>query len=471
MTLSDLCWFLVGDADTIRRLAANPWSLVIGALLVLTAGLARNYDSHDLQRRWWRLLLPFAASTLAAALLFAVVALLIEAGASITPLGWGILGLFWLTGPFAWLYGLPFEHYLNPAQARTARRWTLAFVAFCRVALMTRCVSVLCGCSTEDALLIVLCFAAPTALLAVAFAAGFVRRPEAGNPARRRADDSAVPHGSILLGATRTVVDGMGGVRLVDTETFEPYEGPQPPIPPEPWFRLQRDDAGALGRTLGCLAILLLVGATLILSRELVRGGRQPPASPEPVFVSPSPELWGFTATALLFWSVLAALRQPRHRRRTKYIRGLQQGDVSATLRVLDTQSPNTFPPRWDPSVAVASAGYAARMLEAMQVAADLPPTSWVRPCFLRRLGHLLPGWLDSFDARLMADDRMSEAQLRDLARLRDLLRRLPDGAELLQPYRKYLEELAEYTPERDPPRHVILAELLAMAQKEVTSE
>ena len=80
---------------------------MIGALLVLSAGLARNYDSHDLQRQWWRLLLPFAASTLAAALLFGVVALLIQAGATIAPLGWGILGLFWLTAPFAWLYGLP----------------------------------------------------------------------------------------------------------------------------------------------------------------------------------------------------------------------------------------------------------------------------------------------------------------------------------------------------------------------------
>src|SRR5271165_6774891 len=109
MTLPDLWGFLFGDADAIRRLAANPWTLVIGALLVLSAGVARNYDSHDLQREWWRLLLPFAASTLAAALLFGVAALLVRAGASIAPLGWGILGLFWLTAPLAWLYGLPFE--------------------------------------------------------------------------------------------------------------------------------------------------------------------------------------------------------------------------------------------------------------------------------------------------------------------------------------------------------------------------
>jgi hypothetical protein len=114
-------------------------------------------------------------------------------------------------------------------------------------------------------------------------------------------------------------------------------------------------------------------------------------------------------------------------------------------------------------------------MLEALQIAAALPPTSWVRPCFLRRLGRLIPVWLDPIDVFLDGNDRMSAAQLRDLTRLRDLLQSLPDGPELLQPYRKYLEELAEYTRERDPPRHALLEDLLARAlegaEREPTSK
>src|SRR5262245_32484623 len=175
MTLADLFWFFLGDADAIRRLVANPWALAVGALLVLSAGLARNYDTRDLRAQWWRLLIPFAASTAAAGILFGVVTLLIRAGSAIAPLGWGILGLFWLTAPFAWLYGLPFERLLPPGRAARARLGALAVVAACRVAVMTRCVSVLCGCGWGEALLIVLYFAIPTALLAVAVALVLIR--------------------------------------------------------------------------------------------------------------------------------------------------------------------------------------------------------------------------------------------------------------------------------------------------------
>src|SRR4051812_42772891 len=109
MTPVDLLLFLLGDADAIRRLAADPWTLAVGAPLVLSAGLARHHDAHDLRRQWWRLLIPFAASTLAAAVLFLVLALASRGGLATLDLGRGLLGLFWLTAPFAWLYGLPFE--------------------------------------------------------------------------------------------------------------------------------------------------------------------------------------------------------------------------------------------------------------------------------------------------------------------------------------------------------------------------
>jgi hypothetical protein len=184
----------------------------------------------------------------------------------------------------------------------------------------------------------------------------------------------------------------------------------------------------------------------------------------ETAAASPSPELWSFTGLALLCWGVLAAVRQPSLRRVTRYVRGLQRGDVGATVRDLAAQSPAAFPPRWDPSLALLSDGYASRMLEALQAAADLPAENWVRRHFLSRLGDLVPAWLDSFEVWIFADDRMSWGELRDLARLRDLLRRLPDGAALLHDYRDYLDKLSDYTRERDPPRHALLEELRALA-------
>src|SRR5262245_41826067 len=293
MTLDDLWQFLLGDADTIRRLAANPWTLAVGAVLVLSAGLARNYDTHDLRAQWWRLLLPFAASTAAAAVLFFVVAALIHLGVPLAPLGWGILGLFWLTAPLAWLYGLPFERHLSPVQARRARLGALGVVAVCRVALMTRCVSVLCGCDWREALLSVVCFAVPTALLAVGAALLFVRKPEVAPVEADFSDvgDLAdrlpvrkpeVEHGSAepahaaespVPKAARRVLDAMAGI-MIDLD--EP--GHEPPRPPKDFERVERAEwkRGNLiggGVALGLLAGALLLAASCLLPAE-VRWGR-----------------------------------------------------------------------------------------------------------------------------------------------------------------------------------------------------
>jgi hypothetical protein len=175
--------------------------------------------------------------------------------------------------------------------------------------------------------------------------------------------------------------------------------------------------------------------------------------------------LWGFTAFALLFWGALATLRQPPHRRRTQFVRRLQSGDLQATLQDLAASSPDRFPRSWEPATALARKGHTSRMLEALWITSDMPDTSWARTSFFRRFTGLIPVWLDSREIWL-ADDRMSEAELHDLSRLRDLLHRLPDGADRLQCYRKYLETLCEYTRERDPLRHAILEDLHALALK-----
>src|SRR5262245_61961136 len=80
MTLLDWIWFLLGDAETIARLAGNPWTLAVGAGFVVSAGLARNHDVHDLRRQSWRLLLPLVVSTAAAAVLYGVLWLIASEG-------------------------------------------------------------------------------------------------------------------------------------------------------------------------------------------------------------------------------------------------------------------------------------------------------------------------------------------------------------------------------------------------------
>jgi hypothetical protein len=483
MGLADLFHFFLGDADTIRRLAANPWTLAVGAVLVLSAGLARNYDTHDLRAQWWRLLLPFAASTAAAGVLFFVVAALIRLGVPLAPLGWGILGLFWLTAPLAWLYGSPFERYLAPVPARRARLGALGVVSVCRVALMTRCVSVLCGCDWREALLSVVCFAVPTALLAVGAALLLVRKPEVGHVeadlggvgqladrllARKAeaGDGSSAPAPaaeSPVTKAARKVVDAMAVIRGLDWPKHAP---PQPPkgFAPAERAEWKRGNRVAGGVALGLLAGALLLAVSCLLPWEVDWGKRWRPTGLEADTAPPSPGVWGFAAAAVLWWAYWLLARQPAHFRRTMFARRLQAEDVPGAVRDLAALRPEDLPPHWDPSAPLAWTEYSSRLLEAAVVASDLPKTCWIRTHFLRRVEGLVPLWVDSEEIWLFQKDRMTAEQLQDLLRLRELLRKLPHGAEILRTHRDYLEAMCEYTRERDPPRHELLQDLLALA-------
>ncbi len=143
--------------------------------------------------------------------------------------------------------------------------------------------------------------------------------------------------------------------------------------------------------------------------------------------------------------------------------------DLPSVLRELAALHPDDLPPHWDPSAPLAWSEYSSSALEAAVVASEMPTTCWVRPYFLRRVGRMMPLWVDSEDAWLFRQDRMSAEELRDLMRLGKLLRDLPEGAEILHPYRDYLANLCDYTRERDPARHELLQDLLALALKRGT--
>jgi hypothetical protein len=451
MNLSDLFQFFGGDADTIRRLAADPWTLAVGALLVLSAGLARHYDAHDLRRQWWRLLVPFAASTLAATGLSLVVLLITPAGTAALLLGRGLLGLFWLTAPLAWLYGLPFERLWQPRQAARARRITLGVVAACRVALLARCVSVLLGYAWWAGLLVVACFAAPAALLAVAVVLVVRGRQETRRPSSRtKTDDRA---GDAVTGAAEEVMDFMGVV-------------PRSAVPPPGLPRLEADVDAAAGAPLGCLAVVLLVLLPLLLLRIV-----GPPTSALPDLQAaslnpPAPAVWVAAGLALLYWVSWLVLRQPAQQRCSEFTQRLRFGNLEKTVQDLAALGPANFPPHWNPGAALARWDFASRMLDATQLAADLPVGSWVWAGFLERFRGMLPVWLDPPNLWLAEGRRMSPDQLRELTRVRELLCRLPEGRAIVEPYWDYLNELCDAVRKRDPSHWEILQDLLALSLK-----
>lgn len=180
--------FLLGRRDAIERALSTRGLLGLGLVFVASAALAREYDAEFIAHNPIVLAVPFVASAAAAFLLFVV--LWFAAGrkgwpgtqaqqapvsaepevprASFWPMFGRFLGVFWLTAPMAWLYGIPFERMLPELAAAEANLWMLAFVAFWRVALMVRVAQVMFGFSLWHALVLVLFFG-DLAVLGVVF--------------------------------------------------------------------------------------------------------------------------------------------------------------------------------------------------------------------------------------------------------------------------------------------------------------
>lgn len=167
MRSADLILYLFGNRGAIERIAAARHAWLIGAILVLTAGIARNYDHLDLlyQPEWF--LGPFAASLVSIGFIF----LWISGPLKLHKVGgyWRQSGTFlvlaWLTAPCAWLYAIPVE---AATDIITATKWNIAFlavVAFWRVAIIVRAVSVLTGVRWLRVLPLVLAPAALESLL------------------------------------------------------------------------------------------------------------------------------------------------------------------------------------------------------------------------------------------------------------------------------------------------------------------
>ncbi len=163
MRPADIALYLIGNRGAIERLAATRHAWAIGAILVLTAGIARNYDHLDLlyQAEWF--IGPFVASLVSIGFIF----LWILGPLKFHKLGeiwrqWGtFLVLAWMTAPCAWIYGIPVE---SMTDIMTATKWNIVFLAVVsiwRVAIMVRAVSVLAEVRWLRALPLVL---APAAL-------------------------------------------------------------------------------------------------------------------------------------------------------------------------------------------------------------------------------------------------------------------------------------------------------------------
>ncbi len=170
LSIRDYAAYLIGSRQAILRIATSKGAVWIGALFVLSAGLAREYDGEDLRAEPWHLLIPFGASLVTSFVIFTAVWL---AGRKrrLGPMPFwksyrGFLSLYWASAPLAWLYAIPFERMLPIIAAIKANYALLLIVSIWRVLLITRAIAVVNSCRFVFVLPIVTLISSMVALAA-----------------------------------------------------------------------------------------------------------------------------------------------------------------------------------------------------------------------------------------------------------------------------------------------------------------
>jgi hypothetical protein len=286
---------LVGHREAILRAARARGTIALGAIFVLAAGLARNYDAHDLTREPWWLLIPYAVS----ALLGLTVYSLARLRTAERPRFWAgyraFLGVMWLMAPTALLYGIPWERLVSPANAVAANLWTLALASVWRVSLMARVVSVLAGLTGVAAFFRV---------MLVAGTAGF----------------------AALLVAPKPIFYLMGGIQQTQGE------------------RLIASLAALAIPLSGLLMFVWLIGGVVALG---VASGRWRIGVASGGRVSRGSLI--LTAIYLVPWLVALPRTQSEQRLRRDVESSMREGRIDAGLALVSAHDPRVFPPQWDP--------------------------------------------------------------------------------------------------------------------------
>jgi hypothetical protein len=331
--------YLIGDREAILTIASNRNALWIGFLFVLSAGFAREYDGEDLLHEPWHLLLPVGASLVSSLLLFWVAYGVAEAkGApqrSFFANYLSFLGLFWMTAPLAWLYAIPYERFLSPADAMRMNLLSLGLVSAWRVVLMVRVMMVILNYTLIQAVCLVMVFADAIALILLKF----------------------LPFPLIVV---------MGGVRLSEAQ------------------QVQFAVACAVFQIGGCSLPLWWAGAIISLWRS--RPSWQ-------VTIASKPVGRGLAILALgsvLIWGVVLPWTQPEQIRKRFVEKAVAQGRFADALDELSRYELADFPPSWVPpprhlDVQSDRPGLMEMLVEIVKS----EPAPWVREYYFEKAAEL----------------------------------------------------------------------------------
>jgi len=356
MNASVLPRFLLGSRRAILEIAASPWSIVVGAIFVLSAGLAREYDGEALVIEPWHALRPLGASLASGTALFFVVQLGLACktipakGTRPPPLAAyrSFMGVFWMTAPMAWLYAIPYEQFMTPIAAITLNLWTLALVAVWRVVLMVRVVQVLYGIGPIASFFYVLLFADAVVIV-------------------------------ILNVAALPVIDVMGGVRGSGRDAL----------------------IGSVAMTTGLLAFLT---APVWLLGSLIVTAALKPSYPDLASFRPSrfpKALVAWAVGSVVVFAPLLLLTQPDQVRRFETEKLLAEGRVGEAFELMSSRTPADYPPGWDGPPQYGRRGDDGPGFKELWAAfRESWPTDWVAQMYLPKLREALRADIGALDGR-----------------------------------------------------------------------
>ena len=356
--------FLMGQRQAIQDVAASPQALVLGSVLVLSAGFAREYDGEDLLHEPWHLLIPHGASLLTSFLLYSLVRLIGIGRTKQLPTFFNgfpvFLRLYWMTAPLAWLYAIPFERWMSPGDATLWNLRLLGIVSVWRVVLMIRIISVVYGAGPLWRVIgAVLLFGDAVMLTAIQFV--------------------PVP-----------VLHLMGGVRMTESE------------------RLVQGTTLLL-QIVGFPSLFILLIMTLIPASK--------PWTPI-TFSQPSRihgTVWLLAAMSILVWPFLLPVTQPEQQRRRMAEQLIMARDFPAAFKYMSKHDRADFPPHWSPPPHVAQPNPFPLINDVMEVLIEESPAEWVRAEFVEKFRNRMEGTLSQFG--FVSDEELSST-LRILDRL-----------------------------------------------------
>ncbi|WP_182865650.1 hypothetical protein [Stieleria mannarensis] len=301
--LIDVPGFLIGHRASIERTIASKASLALGAVLVATAALAREYDAISFLHQPLDLLAPFAASVLVSAILFVVLRCFhaitrIDNPAGIVEDYRIFLSGYWMTAPLAWLYAIPIETMADEVAALRFNLTLLSIVSIWRVLLLARFVSVRYRVSLLAALSWVL---APC--MAIAVVALFQR--------------------------IMSMVSIMGGLRLTETQQI-----------------LLEFRSNVFGLSFYGFIPALLLGIGLAIAAQK-NGNRTAMRRFLPSVTSRS--TWAIPIVALAVLAAAACCFQPDRYRAAEVDRLLIDGRLDEAISMMQQHGRDQFPSVWDP--------------------------------------------------------------------------------------------------------------------------